>query len=84
VACKAVEFGLDMAGVLTVLRVYNQRCLPPWSEKDLQHKARQALTRSQARPGAKLGGSNLAGTHRKVDGDAVLRQAREMKQQPLR
>jgi hypothetical protein len=54
VACKAVEFGLDAGGVMKVLEAYNQRCMPPWSKKELQHKVQQALTRSQARPGAKL------------------------------
>lgn len=40
-AC-ATGFGLDEGGVLDVLREFNMRCTPPWSDRELQHKAREA------------------------------------------
>lgn len=39
VACVLVlGFGLDDSDAMAVLLEYNQRCEPPWSEKELQHK----------------------------------------------
>src|ERR1035438_3065434 len=35
-------FGLSEADTLTLLSEYNQRCVPPWSEAELVHKARSA------------------------------------------
>lgn len=43
VARKLVQdFGLDDQSALELLRAYNQRCIPPWSEKELRHKVDQA------------------------------------------
>ena len=43
VACVLVKhFGLSEYDALGILRDYNQRCVPPWSEKELQHKVRDA------------------------------------------
>jgi hypothetical protein len=54
VALKAREFGLDLNGVLAVLRRFNERCMPKWSEKDLRHKAESALQQGRVQQGAKL------------------------------
>lgn len=36
-------FGLDDGTALALLRIYNERCEPPWSEKELKHKLRSAV-----------------------------------------
>lgn len=43
VACALVNgFGLDDSQALHYLRLYNDRCQPPWEEKDLVHKVASA------------------------------------------
>jgi len=43
VACVLrIEFDLSEGDALTILSEYNNRCDPPWSEKDLQHKIQDA------------------------------------------
>ena len=37
--CKG--FGLTESQTLTVLHEYNERCQPPWNERELEHKAKQ-------------------------------------------
>jgi hypothetical protein len=44
-------FGLGEADTLEALRVYGARCVPPWSEKDLRHKAREAVKILEKRGG---------------------------------
>jgi hypothetical protein len=42
-ACKLrQEFGLSETDSLTLLREYNKRCIPPWSDSDLRHKLSSA------------------------------------------
>ncbi len=41
-ACWTVRFGLSDGDALALLREFNQRCQPPWTEKDLAHKLRDA------------------------------------------
>lgn len=44
VACVLCHgFELPEAEALGILMEYNQRCEPPWSEKELQHKIRSAM-----------------------------------------
>jgi hypothetical protein len=48
VACKLVVgfgfgFGLDRATALDLMREYNEKCQPPWSEKELAHKVDDSL-----------------------------------------
>ena len=43
--------GLGEADTLEALRVYGARCVPPWSEKDLRHKAREAVKILEKRGG---------------------------------
>src|SRR5579872_3608402 len=43
VACELIlGFGLTIHESLDVIREYNQRCQPPWSEAELLHKLRDA------------------------------------------
>lgn len=44
-ACLLVHgFGLEIAEAMQLLQEYNGRCDPPWSEAELLHKCRSALT----------------------------------------
>jgi hypothetical protein len=54
VALKCVEFDLDPDRALQVLRVFNQRCVPPWTERDLEHKVKQAYEKGRVGRGVKL------------------------------
>ncbi len=50
-ACVAAGlFGLDQGGILAILAEYNTRCDPPWSERDLRHKAEDALRKASCPP----------------------------------
>lgn len=50
-------FGLDDESALSVLAEWNARCVPPWTDKELRHKVRQARERGQTVPdGAHVGG----------------------------
>ncbi len=51
-ACKG--FGLTVSQTLSVLREYNLRCEPPWSEKELEHKATSAINKGRVPDGFKL------------------------------
>lgn len=50
VARKAADFGLAEHEILAVLREYNQRCEPPWSEAELRHKASEGYSKREPRP----------------------------------
>jgi hypothetical protein len=41
-ACWLVRFGLGDRDAMVLLREFNQRCLPPWTEKELAHKLADA------------------------------------------
>lgn len=43
-AC-ATGFGLSESEILEVMREWNGRCHPPWSERELAHKAKEASTK---------------------------------------
>ncbi len=44
-------FGLEPNRALTILQTdYNPRCVPPWSDRELQHKVQQAATKPHDRP----------------------------------
>jgi hypothetical protein len=51
VACKLVGFGLSPDEAWLLLLEYNQRCVPPWSEGELQHKLDDAFRRAFPRTG---------------------------------
>lgn len=57
-ACRVVEFGLSEEEALAVMRGFNARCQPPWSESDLAHKVRDAFR--HATHGKKLDGDRKA------------------------
>jgi len=44
------DFGLSDSDALAVLREYNQRCEPPWSEAELQHKLTDARIKALEEP----------------------------------
>ena len=51
IACHIVQgFGLDREAALKAMRYYNQKCEPPWSEKELQHKIDGALQQRGEKP----------------------------------
>lgn len=45
----ATGFGLSESECLEVLKVYSARCSPPWSERELAHKAHEAVTKPDPR-----------------------------------
>src|SRR5205823_12898142 len=50
-ACAlVVGFGLSIEDALPLLREYSERCEPPWSEKELQHKLEDARKKADAEP----------------------------------
>jgi hypothetical protein len=51
VACVLVwGFGLSPEEAMPLMMEYNQRCEPPWNERDLWHKLRSALTTAHKEP----------------------------------
>lgn len=48
VACGLARRGLDFSEALDWLRAYNQRCQPPWNERDLRHKLEDAYRKAHA------------------------------------
>jgi hypothetical protein len=42
VACYLIGFGLNDTDALELLREFSARCQPPWTEKELLHKIRDA------------------------------------------
>lgn len=51
-------FGLDESQVLEYLRLYNEKCQPPWSESELIHKARSAANATHSKERGHLIGNN--------------------------
>jgi hypothetical protein len=50
-ARKLADFGLSEEDIYQVLAAdYNPRCEPPWSEKELRHKAAEAMNRGVVHP----------------------------------
>ena len=51
-ACAAVvDFGLTVNQARPLLAEYNARCLPPWSERELDHKLADAAKKAAEEPG---------------------------------
>ena len=51
VACAAAGvFHLDVAEVYEILVEYNERCVPPWSPRELRHKAEEAVRVTNCAP----------------------------------
>src|SRR5262249_39068877 len=54
-----VSFALGVDGAMAYLREYNRKCEPPWSEKELLHKAQEADKNKLGRDvGAKIYGES--------------------------
>ncbi|MDP0497953.1 MAG: hypothetical protein Q7Q73_17260 [Verrucomicrobiota bacterium JB024] len=55
VACALVHgFALEREEALELLRGYNHRCQPPWSEKELAHKIDDAMKVESTHPSGYL------------------------------
>jgi RecA-family ATPase len=51
VACKLINgFQLTESDALSWLEQYNQRCDPPWTQKELEHKVREATKATHEKP----------------------------------
>jgi hypothetical protein len=58
-ACALARlFGIVDADAMPLLCAFNSRCQPPWSERDLEHKAREA----EKLAGDRIGEMILQGT----------------------
>jgi len=65
VASVVNGFDLSEADAIDVLRDWNASCLPPWSEKELAHKVRDAIAKPGNKPrGWLLGASGRAASTR--------------------
>jgi RecA-family ATPase len=53
-------FALDRSDALSIFREYNLRCVPPWSEKEMEHKISQAIEKPHDKPRGHLIGSRKA------------------------
>jgi hypothetical protein len=54
-SCALVHgFGLSADHALEWLKYYNQKCEPPWNERDLKHEIQDAAKRSSNKPGGYL------------------------------
>lgn len=59
VACTILNgFDLSESETLAYLRLYNERCQPPWDDKDLARKANQATLAQHTKPKGYLIGSS--------------------------
>jgi putative DNA primase/helicase len=55
-ACKIVRgFALPLAQALPLLREWNLKCKPPWSEKELVHKIKGALKKKRGKDEGPIG-----------------------------
>jgi hypothetical protein len=55
-ACKIVRgFALPLSQALPLLREWNLKCKPPWSEKDLVHKINDALKKKREKDDGRIG-----------------------------
>lgn len=51
-ACELVRgFDLTDSQAMEILTTYNERCEPPWSEAEMQHKISEARTKADGEPG---------------------------------
>lgn len=51
-AARALKWGFDLShsDAMALLREWNQTCLPPWSERELEHKLKDADTKEFGKP----------------------------------
>jgi hypothetical protein len=82
VACKLVNgFALSAEQALSYLTLYNSRCKPPWSEKEIRHK----LTEAEKAPHQKARGHLVGDTIKlkKKDVEVRPRDMGDDRQEPL-
>jgi len=61
VACALINgFGLHEGEALSYLRIYNDKCQPPWSESELEHKIRSAVGAQHSKARGHLMGNGEA------------------------
>lgn len=59
IACALANgFDLNEADVIRYLTLYSDRCQPPWSEREIAHKAQSAITAQHSKPRGHLIGGN--------------------------
>ena len=67
-ACKLARFGLTDEEAMPLFREWNQKCEPPWEEKDLQKKLRDARIKvGPARMTRQLDGTPAIGINEAAD-----------------
>lgn len=80
-AC-ATGFGLCESEILEVMREWNGRCYPPWSERELAHKAKEASSKPDPKGNATghmlisryddpLHGMQITGQEITIDGEII-------------
>lgn len=63
-ACALVHgFGLHDGDAFVLLSEYNQRCVPPWTERELNHKISSAKNSTHAKPRGHLVGDSNGSTN---------------------
>jgi len=69
VACQLTNgFGLSESEALSYMQLYNQRCSPPWSEKEIEHKVQDAAASNKhEKPRGHLIGNGTDGKFHKND-----------------
>lgn len=68
-ACALVHgFCLSDGEVLSVLQHHNAKCQPPWSERELIHKVKQAFSASSSKPAGYLLDDNRVHQIQKLNG----------------
>lgn len=72
VACRLVrDFGLDAADAFALLSEWNQRCIPPWAEAEMQTKIQNATAYGNGSIGGKIDKARAtAGATRRRPADA--------------
>ncbi len=74
-------FELSESDAMMLLSEYNQTCSPPWSEKELEHKIREAITKPHDKPTGHL--LKGAGSGYKAQTSQHTRQAPKASAKPV-
>ena len=71
-------FELSQSDALTLLQEWNQKCSPKWSESELNHKIRQAISTPHSNPKGYLKNSRGSGNPVSMTGKFVVRKLLEI------
>jgi hypothetical protein len=82
-ACLVHGFALDEADTLTLLREFNQRCVPPWSAGELVHKIKSAANTVHLLPRGHLLGAGVESQIAKRQSPIAMRLRAEKAAKPL-